>query len=301
LLAAAEDGNRAPEDRAAAVAALALARLPAALYGLWELIEGPDAIPVAAIEAFDDLPESVRQSLLGELSTHRDARARALAGRLSQAPAIDSSTLLEQIETSLRPGDRESACAALVRQGGVGLRMLLDSPRLLATLPQETAAWAMARGAWPNAVDLTRALPPNEATPRLLTALGGTGYAAAVPVLLDLVSDERGDLADAAGAAIAALTGIELVRSTAGEEAESEVWSRDRRQWSDAVERLSLPISGTARLVRGAPWTARRAEDALSDPKARNGVRRVLALGLGFDSASRRTTSFYWLQKRAPG
>jgi hypothetical protein len=300
-MAAVADGARPCEDRAAAVTALALARVPSALRAMWEMVKGKAAEPAALMEAFDDLPEAARDALRQRLDEYTDSRVRDLTRQVFASAVIDDDELLAAIERSPSIEVRQHAAAALVERGPDAVRRILDSPGLVEALPLETIAFAAARIARRDATDLTRRLSEAEITPRLLVALGGTGYLDAIEILLHFVGDRSHERADAAGGALAALSGIDLVEPAGEEDAASEIWSRSAESWRAA---LASALSGPRtyeRIARGGAWSPERVKESLSDRHTRNGVRRTLAGALGNESLGGSVASYYWLQRRTPG
>jgi len=262
------------------------------------MVKGKAADPAALVEAFDDLPEAARDALLRRLGEYDDSRVRDLTRQLFAGAVINESELLAAIERSPSIEVRQHAASALVERGSDAVRRMLDSPRLIGTLPPETVAFAAARIARRDALDLTRRLSEAEITPRLLVALGGAGYPDAIEILLHFVSDGRDERADAAGGALATLSGIDLVEPAGDEDAASEIWSRSAERWRAALTHALSGQRSYERIVRGGAWSSERVKESLSEPHARNGVRRTLAAALGTEWADRSVTTYYWLQRR---
>jgi hypothetical protein len=258
LAAAAGDRERPVEDRAAAVAALALASSDAVATASESMLaEDGDETAAALAEALGDLPDSAVEALARRLNGQASPRLQEV---LASLPAVE-----------------------------------IDAARIGESLTGEPAAWAAARAARRDAHEVAARLPEDQVTPRLLFALGGAGYAGALDLLLRFVADPDPDRANAAGSALAALTGIDVLEPADPEETGSETWSRSPDRWRDAIEQARIRPREPERLLRGKRWTLERAERELGDPATLNGVRRSLA------TRSRpRLTAYYWLQKRIP-
>lgn len=261
------------------------------------MAKGKDADPAALIEAFDDLPEATRQALRRALGEHADNRVRDLARDVWPDTAIDEDELRTAIVGNASVEVREHAASALVAGGGDGLQWILDSPRIRALLTPETVVWAAARSGRPDAAALARRLSEAEYTPRLLLALGSAGYPDVIDILLHFVSDESADRADAAGASLAALTGVDLVEPGGEEDAASEVWSRSADGWRAALRRAFSGPGLHQRMVRGVEWSADRVEAVRADPHVRNGIRRALAGVVGSQRGGPSAAAYYWLQR----
>src|SRR6185503_3395352 len=161
----------------------------------------------------------------------------------------------------------------------------------------ETVAWAVACGGDHGATALSQRLSEADVTPRLLQALGGAGYAEAIPFLLHFISDQDMDRADAASASLAAITGVDLVEPPAMDDAANENWCRSADLWRATLKTAFASRHLDERMVRGESWSSRSVERALADPAMRNGVRRTLRTRFG--SARIAPTSYYWLQRGA--
>jgi hypothetical protein len=301
LMNAIMDGSRSPEDRAAAAAALALAGVPSALRGTWVLVKGKQPQPAALVEAFEDLPNAVRNAVHRGLLDHEDGRVRDLAREVFPDRVADERDLLAAIQENTSTEPREAAASLLGDLDGDGLDLVLDSPRIRTLLKPETIVWATARRGRAEAVELVRRLSAADVTPRLLTALGSNGYSDALAILLHFVGDENIDRADAAAAAIAAMTGVDVVDPGGEDDAADNVWSRSPDRWREALRSAFAGRSRPERMLMGAEWSAERIEHLRADARVRNGVRRTLAAALGSSRVHEPATAYYWLQRRARG
>jgi len=295
LVAMATDAGRPPEDRAAAVTALTLAgasKMYSAIFGM--LKQRADIVVLS--EAFGDLPEVARDALRRRIGEYTDPRMGHLVARLL-GDHEDEEQLIATVERASSVDARHAAAAALIERGSDAIGWLLGSPALVGALPPETVAFAAARAAQRDAFDLSWRLPKSDMTPRLLAALGATGYREAIEILLDFVEDASAERADAAGGALAALSGVDLVELAGEEDAANKMWSRSAERWRSALAQVPLSPHASERIVRGRAWSLERVKERLLDPQGRNGVRRVLAAAAGNDWAGHRVTSYYWLQR----
>jgi hypothetical protein len=298
-LAAAADRERPPEDRAAAVAALALAGASSVDDAIRGMLEGQeDRVVVAIVEAAEDLPEAHGDLVRHRLRESGDPRMHELAEPLLARVPVDERALLTAIERSSAMDARLRAVSLLAKRNSEGLRALLASSRLVGSVPPETAAWATAHLALRDAAKVAHTLDDSEITPRLLTALGGTGYTDAIELLLRFVNDADQHRAHAAAGALAALTGIDLVEPEDEHQAGDETWARSAERWREALARIWSSLNSHERVVRGTAWSEGALRGALSDPSIRNGVRRSLAIASGREGHLLQTTSYYWLQPR---
>jgi 3-oxoacyl-[acyl-carrier-protein] synthase-1 len=296
LVAMGMEAGRPSEDRAAAVTALALAGSSAVYSAIFRMLKQSADVVVLA-EAFSDLPDLARDALRQRVGEYADPRMEHLVARLL-GDQHDEEQLIATIERSSSVEARHAAAATLIERGSDAIGWLLDSAALVGTLPPETVAFAAARATRRDAFDLSRRLPKADMTPRLLAALGATGYREAIDILLNFVDDASAERADAAGGALAALSGVDLVEPAGEEDAANEVWSRSAERWRSVLAQVPSPPHASERIVRGRAWSLERAKEWLVDPQGRNGVRRVLAAALGKEWASHNITRYYWLQPR---
>jgi len=295
LLAMGVDAGRPPEDRAAAVTALALAgssTMYSAIFGM--LKQRADIVVLS--EAFSDLPEVARDALRRRVGEYADPRMGHLVALLL-GDHDDEEQLIATVERASSVEARHAAATALIERGSDAIGSLLDSAALVGALPPETIAFVAARATRRDAFDLSRRLSKTDMTPRLLAALGATGYREAIEILLEFVDDSNGERADAAGSALAALSGVDLVEPAGEEDAANEMWSRSAERWRSALAQVPPLQHASERIVRGRAWSLERVKEWLLDPQGRNGVRRVLATALGKDWAGLCVTSYYWLQR----
>jgi hypothetical protein len=264
-------------------------------------MKGKDAQPGVLIEAFNDLPKPTRNAVRQGLLDHEDSRVRDLAGEVFPSRTADRHRLLAAIQENTGTEPREQAASLLGELASDGPDTLLDSPRIRELLRPETIAWATARGGRAGAVQLVQRLSASDVTPRLLTALGSGGYSDALPILLHFVGDENVDRADAAGAAIAALTGVDVLESGGEGDAADETWSRSAARWREALRKVFAGRSLPERMLAGTVWSTDLLEDLRADSQARNGVRRTLAAAVGSLGVEAPAVAYYWLQKRARG
>lgn len=297
LLEASADDGRPAEDRAAAVTGLALAGAPSAIRGTWTLMKGRHSQPGALIEAFHDLPSEIRHSMERQLASHHDRRVRDLATALFQEPTDPEAGVTIDGRESTERRDRPTSPSV---EGGRDRRADSDysSQSSADTATHEAAAWRAAKHGQNDAPALARKLPEPEVTPRLLEALGGAGYTEAIPILLHFVNDRDLTRADAAGAALAAITGVDLVEPSDESEAADEHWCRSQERWRETLRREFANRDLLPRMIAGSLWSIDSATKLWRNPATRNGIRRTLLSVIESGSTlTGRTTDYYWLQR----